>query len=238
MTQAGGAAGQAGDGLAAGDEAEALGPPPAAAPDPSGKEARILRAAVQVFARNGYHGSSMAAVAREAQVATGTIYLYFERKQDLLITLFQRHLGGYIDRCRPALQAAEPGVPRLRLLAEMHLAFFAEDRALANVFQIHAREPDPVLGEGIRPTVTEYFDVITEVIEAGVSAGAFRLDLDVRLARHVFFGALDEVVTGWVRSKRAYPLMSVLDPMAAMLARAFGAATPTRGKDPEMGDPS
>ncbi len=217
-------------------------------PDPNGKEARILRAAVRVFSEHGYHGSSMAAVARDAQVATGTIYLYFARKQDLLITLFQRHLGGYIERCRPALAEAEPGVARLRLLVEMHLAYFAEDRALANVFQIHAREPDPVLAEGIRPTVADYFDVIAEVIQAGVTAGAFRLDLDVRIARPMFFGTLDEVVTGWVRSKRAFPLMTALAPLASMLARAFGAAqsgqdarpttTPPRCDDPEHGESS
>ena len=213
------------------------------APEIVGKEDRILNAAVRVFAQHGYHSSSMATVAREAQVATGTIYLYFGRKQDLLITLFQRYLGGYIERCRPALQAAEPGVARLRLLVDMHLGFFAEDRALASVFQIHAREPDPVLSDGIKPTVAEYLEVIAEVIESGVTAGAFRLDLDVRLARQVFFGALDEVVTSWVRSKRIYPLMSVLDPLATMLARGFGAAPPPRDaavpvSDSEPGDPS
>jgi len=205
----------------------------------NGKEERILSAAVRVFAQHGYHGSSMAAVAREAQVATGTIYLYFGRKQDLLITLFQRHLGGYIERCRPALEQAEPGVARLHLLAKMHLAFFAEDRALASVFQIHAREPDPDLADGIGPTVASYFEVIAEVIASGVTAGAFRLDLDVRLARHIFFGALDEVVTGWVRSKRIYPLMSLLDPAATILARGFGAAPPPREASPPaaVGEP-
>ena len=190
------------------------------------KEARILAAAVRVFARHGYHGSSMAAVAREAGVATGTTYLYFHRKQDLLVTLFQRHLTEYMDRCSPALAAEAPGVPRLRRLAERHLAFFAEDRELATVFQIHIREPDPRLAEGIRPTVAAYFDLIGDVIQAGVEASAFAPDLDVRLARQVFFGALDEVVTGWLRRKHPHALMSALDPVATMLARGFGAALP------------
>lgn len=194
------------------------------------KEARILGAAVRVFARQGYHGSTMAGVAREAGVATGTIYLYFERKQDLLVTLFQRHLAEYMERCRPALAAAEAGVPRLHLLARLHLAFFAENRDLATVFQIHIREPDPVLAEGIRPSVTAYFDVIGDVIAAGVKAAAFAPDLDVRLARQLFFGALDEIVTGWLRSKRSFALMSTLDPVAQMLARGFSA--------PSTGDPS
>jgi len=199
---------------------------PRTAVETHGKQERILRAAVRVFAEHGYHGSSMAEVARAADVATGTIYLYFKRKEDLLVTLFQRHLGGYIERSRPALAEAEPGVARLRLLVELHLALFAGDRALARVVQIHAREPDPLLADGIRPTVASYFDLITDVIRSGIASGAFSPELDARLARQVFFGALDEVVTGWVRSTRSYPLMSVLDPLAAMLARAFGATIP------------
>jgi TetR/AcrR family fatty acid metabolism transcriptional regulator len=193
------------------------------APVAGDKETRILAAAVRVFAERGYHDSGMAVVAREAGVATGTIYLYFARKQDLLIALFQRHLAEYMERCGPALAGERPGVPRLRRLTEQHLAFFAGDRALATVFQIHIREPDPILAEGIRPTVAAYFDLIGGVITAGVASGAFSPDLDVRLARQVFFGAVDEIVTGWIRSKRPYELMSVLDPVAAMLARGFGA---------------
>jgi TetR/AcrR family fatty acid metabolism transcriptional regulator len=191
--------------------------------DTRDKETRILDAAVRVFAEHGYHGSTMAALAREAGVATGTTYLYFRRKQDVLVTLFQRHLADHLARCRLALAAAEPGVPRLRVLAERHLAFFADDRALAAVFQIHLRDPDPVLAEGIRPSLAEYFDLIGEVLADGVDAGSFDPALDVGLARRVFFGALDEVVTGWLRSRRDYSLMTALGPVATMLARAFGA---------------
>ncbi len=193
---------------------------------PKGKEEQILDAAVRVFAQHGYHGSSMASVAKEAGVAAGTIYLYFEGKQDLLITLFRREMGGYIQSCRPALADSPPGVPRLRMLVAKHLAFFAEDRERAGVFQVHGREPDPTLAEGIRPTVAEYFELIAEVMAAGVESGTFDPDLDVRVARHVFFGAVDEVVTGWLRSKHPYPLMTVLDPLVAMLARAVGATAP------------
>ena len=200
------------------------------APAAKEKEGRILAAAVRVFARHGYHGSSMAAVAREAGIATGTTYLYFDRKQDLLVALFARHLTDYVSRCAPALAAEAPGVPRLRRLAEQHLAFFAGDREVATVFQIHIREPDPILADGIRPIVSTYFDLIGEVIQAGVDAGAFDPELDVRLARQVFFGALDEIVTGWLRAKRPFPLMSALEPVATILARGFGAIQP--------GDPS
>ena len=202
---------------------------------PSGispKEGQILEAAVRVFALRGYHGSTMAEVAADAGVATGTIYLYFHRKQELLISLFQRHLGNYMSEMRPRVMAAAAGTPRLKALVESHLAFFAEDRALASVFQVHARDPDPELAEGIRPSVAQYFDIIGEVMESGVEAGAFRADLSVRLARQVFFGALDEVVTGWLRSTHPYSLMSALEPVTVMLSGAFGATPSSPGESP------
>ena len=189
------------------------------------KERLILEAAVRVFAETGYHGSSIADIATAAGVATGTIYLYFKRKEDLLVSMFQRYLGGYLARSSPLLQAEPAGGARLRKLIELHLHFFETDRALASVFQIHLREPNETIRDGIRPTLLEYFDQIEGVIVSGAAAGEFADDLDPKLARRVLFGGLDEVVTSWLVSKRDYPLMSVLDPLYRMLAGALGVAS-------------
>ncbi len=197
-------------------------------PRTSDKEARILRAAIEVFAERGYHASRIAHVAERAGVATGTIYLYFAKKPDLLVRLFQRTLSGVLDRSAALLRRCEPGMPRLRKLIELHLAFFAGDRALSRVFQIHVRDPDPGIREGIQPTFVAYFGVIEDVVQDGIDAGAFAPDLDVRLSRRVVFGALDEVVTSWLRGKRERDLMDDLEPVARMLSRAVGAAEEPR----------
>lgn len=187
------------------------------------KESRILQAAVSVFAEKGYHGSSIADIAGAARVATGTIYLYFAHKEDLLTALFQRTLGRYLEEHRSALESAPPGLPQLRKLVEVHLRFFERDMDLARVFQIHLREVNPVIRDGIRPTLVEYLEMIDGVVRAGVRAGDFETDLDPRLARQFLFGGLDELVTAWVVSGGGFPLVSVTDRAFRMLALAFGA---------------
>ena len=73
----------------------------------------ILRAAVEVFARKGYHGCRIADVAREAGVAYGLVYHYFQNKDELLQTVFDLGWGGFIQRIRDAAGArADPGANR------------------------------------------------------------------------------------------------------------------------------
>lgn len=187
------------------------------------KENRILHAAISVFAEKGYHGSSIADIAGEAKVATGTIYLYFAHKEDLLTAIFQRYLGSYLKEVTPDLVAQPPGLPQLRRLVDLHLKFFQRDMSLARVFQIHMREVNPVIRDGIRPTMMDYFDLIDRVIGGGVACGDFDPELDTRLARQFFFGGLDQVVTSWVVTGGKFDLVSIADQAYAMLARAFGA---------------
>lgn len=195
---------------------------------PNGKERRILDAAVEVFGRKGYHASTVADVAAEAGVAAGTIYLYFARKEEILISLFKRHLGGYMDACEPALAAEAAGEPRLRKLLEQHFEHFEPNRSLAKVLMVHAREVNPTIQKGIRALQRRYFAIIESVLEAGRTAGAFASDLDVRFARRFLFGALEEVVANWVYSKRGYSLTSRLEPFHRMTVRALGAGAQTQ----------
>ncbi|HEX9794572.1 MAG TPA: TetR/AcrR family transcriptional regulator [Planctomycetota bacterium] len=180
------------------------------------KEEGILRAAIKVFASQGYHRSSVADVAKEAGIAAGTIYIYFARKEELLIEMVNRYVGKHCRDLAVELAQQPAGMARLREMIRLHLEFFERDRDLARVFQIHARELHPLIRTGFRPTLLEYFGGIERVLREGMECGDFDPQLDVRLARRFVFGALDEVVTSWVLSEKVYSLAGLLDSLFRM----------------------
>jgi len=91
----------------------------------------------------------------------------------------------------------------------------------AKVTQIELRQIDQEINEGISQPLMNYFKLIEEVINGGQISGLFRQDLNVRTARKVIFGAIDEVVTCWVMSKKPYDLSSLAGPVFNLLVRGL-----------------
>src|SRR5512134_1935989 len=94
------------------------------------KRQRILQAAVKVFARKGYHGAKVAEIARRANVADGTIYLYFRNKEDILVSLFDEVMLEHLARGREELRAISGAPARLLAIARHHLGLFGANRDL------------------------------------------------------------------------------------------------------------
>src|SRR5438046_1036350 len=103
------------------------------------KRAAILRAAIRVFAHNGYFNSKVADIAREAGVADGTVYLYFKSKEEILHSIFNRGMEEAIDDGRKQLEGISDAREKLRRIALLHLERLGPDRDLAVVFQVELR---------------------------------------------------------------------------------------------------
>lgn len=170
------------------------------------KREAILRAATSVFASNGYFNSKVADIAREAGVADGTVYLYFKSKEDILHSIFDRTMEEVIAEGRKQLEAISDPREKLRRIALLHLERMGADRALAVVFQVELRGSTKFMEEFSAAGFAEYLGLIHGVIVEGQSAGVFRAGLNAKVAAKVFFGALDEMATNWILSKRRYRL--------------------------------
>lgn len=172
----------------------------------SEKRALILKAATKVFAQNGFFQSQVADVARLAGVAAGTVYLYFKGKDDLLVSIFERSMKDVLAEGRDAIAGIDDPAERLRRLANVHLERLGRDRDLAVVFQVELRQSVKFMERFSETFLQDYFKLIRDAIADGQQGGTFRKDISATTATKIFFGALDEMATNWVLSRRKYDL--------------------------------
>jgi TetR/AcrR family fatty acid metabolism transcriptional regulator len=170
----------------------------------------ILDAAQKVMAENGYHGSQVSRIAKEAGVADGTIYLYFKNKEDILISLFQDRLGDLVEMVNNSIRETHSADEALRKICEIHFTKLEQNVELAYVTQIELRQSSLELRKAIGLAVKPYIKLIEHILEKGIEEKTFRSDLDIKLTRLLIFGAMDEVVTSWLISGRKYSLSAQL----------------------------
>jgi len=195
-----------------------------AASDRVDKRELILRAAVRTFADRGFFGAQVADVARAAGVAAGTVYLYFRGKDDLLVSIFERTMREAITEGKAALAGAPSPLERLRRIAHLHLERLGRDRATAVVFQVELRQSTKFMEQFSSSLLREYLGIIRDVIAEGQAAGVFRRTLNPTLAAKIFFGALDEMATNWVLSRRRYALAADADAIVDLFVNGIGAS--------------
>lgn len=181
------------------------------------KREAILRAAVKIFARKGYFNSKVSDIASEAGIADGTVYLYFKSKDEVLRSVFDRTMSDFISEGRAELSKISEPTLKLKWLAHFHLRKLGADRDLAIVFQVELRGSTKFMEEFSEKGFKEYLDVIRQVVEEGQKKNTFRKDINPITAAKIFYGALDEMVTNWILSKKSYPL----EPFADEVIKVF-----------------
>lgn len=177
----------------------------------NGKYEAILRAAIKVFARGGFFNSKVADVASEAGVADGTVYLYFKNKDDILVSIFNHFMDLALAKGRASLAEVDDPREKFRRIVYGHLESLGRDRDLAVVFQVELRSSSKFMEQFSATKVTEYLELIRGVIEEGQRKGIFRKSLNAQIVSKILFGALDEMVTNWVLSKKRYNLISTAE---------------------------
>ena len=181
-------------------------PASAAQPRPAHKRERILRAATDVFAQNGYFNAKVSEIAKAAGVADGTIYLYFDGKEDLLTTIFREHFRGYLQSLERDLAHVRRADEQLRVAVRHHLETLGQDRSLAVVSQVELRHSLKYMSLLSQSEVAEYLKFIRKIVEHGQAEGVFRRTLHPQLVAKSVFGILDEMVTSWILSEKDYTL--------------------------------
>jgi len=191
-------------------------------PEPD-KHQQIIEAAVRIFARNGYYNSRVSDIAKEAGIASGTIYLYFKTKDEILVTLFREKMAEFVATVRKAIAAEPDAVAKLRRLIGLHFKLLEDHSEMAEVVQVELRQGQKFFRGASANEVSGYFDLISSVLEEGMAAGMFRSDLPVKTVRKVLFGAMDQMATSWVLGKRGYKLSETAEAVADIFLKGLAA---------------
>ncbi len=190
------------------------------------KYRRILDAAINVFAEQGFHQATISQIARRAGVADGTIYLYFKNKDDIMAHFFDQKTRQVFDCFREEVDKAADAQQKLRYLIRRHLAEFQRDRNMAVVYQAETHRLSRICEEQIREMSKLYLDIVTEIVEQGQIEGYMRTDLYVGLVKRFIIGAVDEVINTWLHSDGKYDLVSMADPLVDLFIRGIGTESP------------
>lgn len=157
---------------------------------------------MKVFAKKGFYNARVSEIAKEANVADGTIYLYFKNKDDILISLFEEEFGKVVDNMRKELEQEKDALQKLRRFAFTHLNIITKQQHLAEVLGVEVRQSSKFMKEYVNKRFIEYLNLIRAIVVEGQEMGLIRKDLTPGIMKRALFGALDEMTRYWVLSTK------------------------------------
>jgi TetR/AcrR family fatty acid metabolism transcriptional regulator len=165
------------------------------------KRSVILNAALKTFVKRGYSETRVAEIAAEAGVAEGTLYNYFQSKEDLLLALFDEKWDTIINEIREKTRNFDDPNDKLKAIFSLVVRMFKKNRQLAELFMIDIKQSSIFLNNYTINRIVEFLDLVEEILEEGKRKGIYRKDLDTRVAKMIIFGAAQGILLSWVLSE-------------------------------------
>jgi TetR/AcrR family fatty acid metabolism transcriptional regulator len=162
------------------------------------KRRQILDAAVKVFARQGFHACRVSDIADEAGVAYGLVYHYFSSKDEVLDTLFLERWNVLLDVIRSADAQAGAGRRKLEHVAGFIVESYRHDPDLMKVIIVEVTRAANSFGRTHFAKIREAYQLIADVVARAQATGEFRDDITPQFAALAFYGAVEQVLTGWI----------------------------------------
>jgi TetR/AcrR family fatty acid metabolism transcriptional regulator len=147
------------------------------------KHQRIIKAALKVFAKKGFYNSRVSEIAKEAEVADGTIYLYFKNKDDILISVFETEMMKMISNMKKELSKCHDPVEKIRIFAFQHLNMITENQEWAEVAQVELRQSSKFMREYVKDHYTDYINIFAYIIREGQEKGIFKEGINTGIAK-------------------------------------------------------
>jgi TetR/AcrR family transcriptional regulator, fatty acid metabolism regulator protein len=158
----------------------------------------ILDAAVRVFARQGFHACRVSDIADEAGVAYGLLYHYFPSKDEVLNTLFLERWGVMLEMIREVDREPKPVREKLGAIASFIVDSYRHDPDMMKVIIVEVTRAANSFGQTHLGQIREAYRLIGEIVTKAQREGIFKAEIDAEFAAMTFYGAIEQVLTGWI----------------------------------------
>ena len=158
----------------------------------------ILDAAVRVFARQGFHACRVSDIADEAGVAYGLVYHYFRSKDEVLDTLFLERWSIMLEAIREVDAQPLPAREKLQAVGGFIIDSYRHDPDLMKVIIVEVTRAANTFGQTHLPEIRKAYQRIADIVEAAQADGTFRDSVTPQFAAMAFYGAIEQVLTGWI----------------------------------------
>ena len=165
---------------------------------PIDKRRQILDAAIRVFARQGFHATRVSDIADEAGVAYGLVYHYFRSKDEVLNELFVERWSLLLSAIEETDRAGETPRQKLAAVAGFIVDSYRHDPELMKVIIVEVTRAANSFGRTHLPEIRRAYQSIAKIVEDGQTAGAFRVDIAPMFASMSFYGAIEQLLSGWI----------------------------------------
>ena len=165
---------------------------------PAEKRRQILDAAVRVFARQGFHSTRVADIADEADVAYGLVYHYFSSKENVLNELFIQRWSLLIEAIDEADRSTLAHEEKLGAVAGFIIDSYRYDPDLMKVIIVEVTRAANSFGQTHLEEINRAYELIGRIVADGQKQSIFREDIDPAFAAMVFYGAIEQLLSGWI----------------------------------------
>jgi AcrR family transcriptional regulator len=165
---------------------------------PVDKRRQILDAAIRVFARQGFHATRVSDIADEAGVAYGLVYHYFRSKDEVLNELFVERWSLLLAAIEETDKTGAAPREKLAAVASFIVDSYQHDPELMKVIIVEVTRAANSFGRTHLPEIRRAYESIAKIVADGQQAGAFRDDVDPMFASMSFYGAIEQLLSGWI----------------------------------------
>lgn len=161
------------------------------------KRKAIIKAAIEIFAEKGFHKTKILDIAYKAEVADGTIYLYFKNKDDLLISALSELFDSILSDMKTKIDLLPDSEQKLTKFIDLHLELITKNISTARFIAVELRQSPQFYKKypGFSP-LRNYLAYVQELAEDAIKKGLIR-EVDTTALSYLLFGIVNFVITEW-----------------------------------------